>query len=140
MAQYRNAVMTSKGSELLLKAQAGNCRIKFTRMVSGDGTYSEDEKTLEALQARTELKSQKQSFAFEAIDVVGARSVKLTANITNHNESQTMTEGYYIQEIGLYAQEDGVEGTEVLYSISVADVADFLPPYNGLNPSVMQII
>ena len=56
------------------------------------------------------------------------------SSITNHDDTQTLSAGYYIREIAVFAQEDDKSDTEVLYSIAVADVADFLPTYNGNNP------
>ena len=58
----------------------------------------------------------------------------MKASITNHDDTQTLSAGYYIREIAVFAQEDDKSDTEVLYSIAVADVADFLPTYNGNNP------
>lgn len=134
MAQYRNAVMTQNGAALLNKAQAGLCKIKFTRMSTGDGQYSEGEKGIEELRKITSLKSHKQSFAFDSIKYQDDTSVELKASITNHDDTQTLSAGYYIREIAVFAQEDDKSDTEVLYSIAVADVADFLPTYNGNNP------
>lgn len=134
MAQYRNAVMTQNGAALLNKAQAGLCKIKFTRMSTGDGQYSESEKGIEELRKITSLKSHKQSFSFDSIKYQDDTSVELKASITNHDDTQTLSAGYYIREIAVFAQEDDKSDTEVLYSISVADVADFLPTYNGNNP------
>ena len=134
MAQYRNAVMTQNGAALLNKAQAGLCKIKFTRMSTGDGQYSESEKGIEELRKITSLKSHKQSFAFDSIKDQDDTSVELKASITNHDDTKTLSAGYYIREIAVFAQEDDKSDTEVLYSIAVADVADFLPTYNGNNP------
>jgi len=134
MAQYRNAVMTQNGAALLNKAQAGLCKIKFTRMSTGDGQYSESEKGIEELRKITSLKSHKQSFSFDSIKYQDDTSVELKASITNHDNMQTLSAGYYIREIAVFAQEDDKSDTEVLYSIAVADVADFLPTYNGNNP------
>ena len=137
MAQYRNAVMTQNGAALLNKAQAGLCKIKFTRMSTGDGQYSESEKGIEELRKITSLKSHKQSFAFDSIKYQDDTSVELKASITNHDDTQTLSTGYYIREIAVFAQEGDESDTEILYSIAVANVADFLPPYNGNNPTLI---
>lgn len=137
MAQYRNAVMTQNGAALLNKAQAGLCKIKFTRISTGDGEYSESEKGIEELRKITSLKSHKQSFMFDSIKYLNDTSVELKASITNHDDTQTLSVGYYIREIAVFAQEDDENDTEVLYSIAVANVADFLPPYNGNNPTLI---
>ena len=56
---FNNAIMTNGGARLLTKAQAGEIKIEFTRVEVGNGNYTEDEKTLEALQSQTALKSMK---------------------------------------------------------------------------------
>lgn len=73
--------------------------------------------------------------------VFSEHSVKLKALITNHDLATGETlvdEGYYINEIGLYAKEKDAEiSKEVLYSIAVTsgENGDFMPPYNGFNPA-----
>ena len=138
---FENAVMTNNGAALLTRAQAGEIKIEFTRMVVGNGTYSASEKTLAKLQQATKLKSQKNSYTLSDIDVYSDHSVKVTGLITNQDPVTHKTlveEGYYINEIGLYAKPSGGESsTEVLYSIAVTAGAngDFMPPYNGYNPA-----
>jgi len=139
---FINAVMTNKGAELLTKAQAGEAKIEFTRLVTGSGSYQEAEKTFEYLQERTGLRVLKQSFMPSSVTTVPPRSVLIKALITNHPVSgQELAEGYYINEMGLYAKEkDGDSSTEVLYSITVTTGAngDFMPPYNGYSPAEIQ--
>jgi len=60
--------------------------------------------------------------------------------ITNYkSESEYLTQGYYVREIGLYAQ-DPDEG-EILYAIAtaVSGHEDYLPSYNDLLPSTITI-
>ena len=59
---FNNAVMTNGGARLLTSAQAGEIKIEFTRSATGSGIYTEAEKKLAALQARTELKERKNSY------------------------------------------------------------------------------
>lgn len=134
MAQYAKAVLTDDGAMLLAKSLAGQCKIEFVCMATGNGEYAENEKTEEALEKISGLKSQKQRFNFASIKAYNDNAVILSANITNE---EIPGEGYYIQEIGLYAREAGIEGTEVLYSIVLAETADYLPPYNGYSPAVI---
>lgn len=140
-AQYGNAILTNKGAELLTKAQAGLCKIAFVKMAIGNGTYSANEKTVSALQQRTALKSQKNTYTFSDVYVYSEKSVKLTALISNYdsvNQQALVTTGYWINEIGLFAKEQGAaDSTAILYSISVCSDAqgDYLPPYNGYNPA-----
>lgn len=51
MADFNNAVMTNGGAALLATTTAGTAKIKFTKLVTGSGTYSDSEKTRASLQA-----------------------------------------------------------------------------------------
>lgn len=133
---FNNAVVTDAGTELLIKAQFGEAAIEFTRIAVGDGIYMEEEKDTKILQQATGLKSMKNTFGISGITISSENSVKITALITNYNiitEEVLVTEGYYINEIGLYAREKGAEGTEILYSLAVSSGqhGDFLPGYDG---------
>lgn len=137
---FNNAVMTNAGAWLLTRAQAGEVKIQFTRIATGNGTYSAAEKTLAALQARTALKTQKNSYPLSDVDIFSEYSVKVTALITNLDpvtREILVTQGYYINEMGLYAKPEGApDSAEVLYSITVTtgENGDFMPPYNGYSP------
>lgn len=132
---YNKAVMTNAGLALLNKAQAGAAAIQFTRMATGDGTYAAEEKMPSALRERAGLKSERNSYAISSIDVDSATGVKLTALLTNQDPATgaaLVTDGYYLNEIGLYAKEkDGGDDTEALYSVAVAAVEnrDYMPAY-----------
>lgn len=138
---FNNAVMTNAGARLLTRAQAGEIKIEFTRIATGSGIYTEAEKKLAALQARTELKERKNSYPLSDIDVYSDHSVKVTALITNQDpvtKETLVNQGYYINEMGLYAKPaGGADNTEVLYSVTVTagENGDFMPPYNGYNPA-----
>ncbi len=132
---YNNAVITDAGLALLNKAQTGTAAMQFTRMSIGDGTYSADEKTSSALQKRVALKSERNSYVLSSMDVTSAGGVKLTALLTNQDpvtEETLVTEGYYVNEIGLYAKEkNGGDDTEALYSVAVAAVEnrEYMPAF-----------
>lgn len=138
---FNNAVMTNKGAALLTKAQAGQCKIEFVKIVVGNGSYTEAEKTLAALQARTALKSPRNEYTLSDIYVFSDHSVKVTALITNQDpvtKRTLVTSGYYINEMGLYAKEQGAaDSTAILYSVTTTagTNGDFMPPYNGYNPA-----
>lgn len=135
---FNNAVMTNGGAQLLTMAQAGEIKIQFTRMAVGNGIYSEEEKTLAALQPATALRAEKNSYALSDVEVFSEHSVKITAIITNQDpvtHATLIDEGYYINEIGLFAKPEGDEDNEneVLYSIAITtgNNGDIMPPYNG---------
>lgn len=140
---FNNAVMTDQGAALLTKVQSGACKMEFTQIAVGDGVYTDDEKAVSTLQQRFALKSIRNVYALTNIEKYSIHSVKITALISNQDpvsKEPLVTQGYYINEIGLFAREVGEEGTDVLYSIAVTAGAsgDFMPPYNGFNP--VQII
>lgn len=137
---YNHAVVTDAGISLLNKAQAGQCAIQFTRIATGNGIYEAAEKTASALQKRTGLKSEKNSYPLSSVGLMPGGGVKVTAMITNQDPSTGETlvnEGYYINEIGLFAREKGAEeNNEVLYSITTAvEDGDYMPAYDAGNPT-----
>lgn len=134
MADFNSAVMTNEGAALLAQCQAGVAKMQFTAMVTGNGEYTKEEKRRESLQQRTSLKNQKQSFGFSKKEMATETSVLLAGVITNID----LTTGYYVREVGIYAKNELDEDSDpILYSIAIAIVADYLPPYNGLAPSTI---
>lgn len=138
---YNDAVITAAGSALLDRVQAGLASIQFTRLATGDGTYTADEKVSSALRGCAALRSEKNSYALSSVSVIPGGGVKLTALVTNQDPATgqvLVSEGYHITEIGLFAKERGGAGdTEVLYSITVAtgDTGDYLPAYTSGAPA-----
>jgi len=141
---FNNAVLTNAGARLLTSAQAGETKIEFTRIAVGRGSYTKEEKMLSSLQDMEALKSLRNSYPLSNIEIYSDYSVKLRALITNQDPATgeiLVTQGYYINEMGLYAKPVGTEDdSEILYSIVVTsgENGDFMPPYNGYNP--VQII
>ena len=134
MAEFNSAIMTNAGVALLAASMAGDSKIKFTKLVTGSGEYEEDEKERGNLQGLTSLKEQKQEFAFSSITMPTDTCVKLIAIVSN----EELTSGYYVNEVGIYAMDElNPDNEPILYSIAVANVADYLPPYNGLTPSTI---
>lgn len=134
MADFNSAVMTEAGVALLAASIAGNAKIKFTKLVTGSGEYTEVEKDRGNLQGLISLKEQKQEFPFSSITMATNTCVKLISVVTNED----VTSGYYVNEVGIYAIDElNPDNEPILYSIAVANVADYLPPYNGLSPSTI---
>lgn len=137
---FRNAVITRAGARLLTRAQAGEIKIKFTRVAIGDGAYQEEEKTFQALQESTGLRALKNSYPISSTEAISDHSVKITALISNQDPvtGETLVgSGYFINEMGLFAREaEGEPGTDTLYSIAVTGGGngDFMPPFNGHSP------
>ena len=132
MADFNNAVMTNGGAALLAATTAGTAKIKFTKLVTGSGTYSDSEKTRASLQARSTLKAQKQEIPFSKIEMATDTCVKLTALVSNAE----LSAGYYVNEIGIYTVDEFHPAPPpILYPIPTPKTAAYLPPYTGLPPS-----
>lgn len=140
MAQpFEYAVMTNLGIKLLNAAQAGECTIEFTRFAVGDGVYSVEEKERVALGKREALKNEKKSYSILSKRKENNNAIILTTNISNYDMEANValiTEGFYINEIAIFAREVGSED-EVMYSLAVVsgEYGDYMPPYNGYNPA-----
>jgi len=135
--EFNKAVMTNGGADLLNRAQAGNAVLEFTRMAIGDGIYDE-ETTVEAMQEMTGLKSEKYSYPIYKKSIESRRCLKLTSifgNAIPGEDTAFVTEGFYINEIGLYCKAKDEDDSEVLYSVTtvIGGRGDYMPPYNGKN-------
>lgn len=135
MAEFRRAVITQKGIALLAKAQADEIPITVTRTVSGSGQYTDSESLIE----RTALKVPQQSFAPTSIVRRNETTVLVRFSITNAPPGETLSHGYYVREVGIYA-DDPDEG-EILYSIAIAGegTCDYLPAYGGTLPTTIGV-
>ena len=83
---FKDAVVTDAGVQLLAKAQAGEIKIEFTRIETGNGIYEEREKDPEHLKAMAGLKSAKNSVPLSGVSVHSENSVKVSALITNFDQ------------------------------------------------------
>lgn len=119
MPEFTDVYLTKKGRTLQLKAQSG-VRLNFTKFAIGDGQHDQSV-NIEDIEA---LLNPRKDLNISGIQVEKDRC-KLHSAITNEG----ITEGFYIREIGLYAQ-DPDEG-EILYGISLAIQADYLPAAGG---------
>ena len=137
---YGQAVITDKGEELLAKSSAGQCLIEYVCMVVGNGMYTAEEKRHTELKRRTGLKGEKNRYSFSAA-TLESNAVRLTALLTNQDPVTAeglVTEGYYINEVGIYAKEKGTDNsTAILYSICLTSsdtgMGDYMPAYTGHN-------
>lgn len=127
MAEFHAAVTTDAGIALSTDLLTGE-QIIFTKLITGSGSYDEEEMTRHQLQKVTQIKEPRQEFEFSKMSKVTDSCILLKTLISNAD----LTEGYRITEIGVYAKKQGEEGNGILFSISVAKEADFLPRYNGL--------
>ena len=124
MAKYKTSIITSKGQELMAKATSGEAKIEFTKAVFGSGEWSDEDISPNII----ELKEQKQSVSISSMKVSSEQKnvVNLSAVLSNDN----LKEGYFINEIGLYARDKNAENSEeILYFIIIAEkgYADYFP-------------
>lgn len=116
---FNKAVITAKGLALDAKVSAGQTNAVFTAIKLGNGSYSDTED----LSAVTAIKSIKQTFGISSIAVIENNTVRLRSVIDNLG----VEEGYYISEVGIYAQDP--DYGEILYSIAtgVKNKMDYQP-------------
>lgn len=133
---FNKSVMTEDGARLLIKAISGKSRILITGMALGCGTYTESEKDVTSLCRSVALKRETQRVPISSLSVKTETSVTVTAVFSNDG----LEEPYNINEIGLFARDEGEEGDEVLYSIAVVseDEGEVMPVCCGDSP--IQII
>lgn len=128
MASFKNTVITNKGHALMAKIGSGSTKMNFTKIRISSQTYSD-----ETLGGLTSLGSVKQIVDISSVKVINPATVKVSGAISNAD----LATGYYVQTIGLYAQ-DPDEG-EILYSVTKAIEADWMPPNNGISSSSLMI-
>ena len=118
MPALYNMTITTKGLNLRARAEAEELVLQFTKVAIGNGDYDGSED----LMSLADLKSKKQELGINS-KTYEENTISLKTVVANTD----LEEGYYIKEIGVYAQ-DPEEG-EILYSISIAmdDKWDYLP-------------
>lgn len=121
MAQMNTTVITNKGQALMAKLIAGTAETKFTKIVLSSQTYSDSQ-----LRGLTSIGGIKQTTLVSRTVRTSASAVQVEGAVTNTQ----LNAGYHINTIGLYAT-DPNEG-EILYSVTTADQADYMPAYNGV--------
>ena len=134
MLIWNQSKLTKAGKALLAKAQAGQTSIQITKVQTGSGSYSSGEN----LEDRTALKTPKQTFPIQRKSISDAdNTLILKIAITNKSETETLSTGYDITELGIFAK-DPQKG-EILYSIATASTSEYMPAYNGVIPSVINL-
>jgi hypothetical protein len=117
MADFRGTILTTRGRNLLAKAQTGAI-LTFTKIKLGDGFWSSDTDP----NLLDDLVSPKMDLPIEDLRIVGDGTVRLRFVLTNTGLSQ----GFFMREIGIYAQDPDIG--EILYAVAYAgDRADFIP-------------
>ena len=118
---YSSAVVTAKGQELMEKVLAGESKITFTKVGTSEKAYAEYE----------EKQSLVPNIEKDAEDNVC--KIKCVAVFSNTG----LTEGYYINTIGLYAKGD--DGEEIMFSYIETDgTGKYMEAYNSQHPQSIQ--
>ena len=120
MAKFNGYVITEAGRNLIAKGLTGDT-ITFTKMQLGDGTTSNDGRTM------TALVSTKADLPIIGLSNTGTGIAELRFLINNKD----ITTGFYIKEVGVFAK--GSDGVEVLYAYNVSPNPDFIPPFSANN-------
>ncbi|WP_088186040.1 phage tail protein [Desulfosporosinus sp. FKA] len=116
MAQFAGMVLTNNGLALQAKAEAGTT-LTFTKVKIGDGQLG----TGQTLETLTDLIHPLENLPIASVSASGGLCT-ITATITNVG----ITQGFYVREVGLYATDPQLG--EILYAVTNATVADYLPP------------
>ena len=126
MAQFGGMKLTNAGRNILAKALTGK-PLKFTKAWAGDGYPPSDEEIL----TMTDLVKPHREMEIADMSIppyIG------TAKITVVLSNKDMTAGFFLREIGLFAQ-DPDTGAELLYGYANSgDTADYMPGQDGADP------
>lgn len=122
MAKWRESVMTECGEELLAEAVKGDNNIQFEKVSIGCGIYTEEEKSEEFLKKQSDLKQAMNEYPVSSI--LQDKNI-VTLKVLMGNAS--VTKGYSITEMGLWARRQGSSDELELYSIILADSSDYFP-------------
>lgn len=125
MASFKPTVITSRGQSLLAKVEAGLVTLTFTNVRTSSTQYPDGTK-FETLTAMTNIK---QTSLVSGVRFASPASVLVTSSFTN----ASLSTGYYVYAVGLYATDPDLG--EILFSITPATMADYMPADNGVSVS-----
>ena len=129
MASIKRTGITDKGKDIIAREVAGATDLTFTK-ISASNNKLADTVNLETL---INLDGIKQTVNVSKIEKLGTSQVKVTATFNNSG----LMNGYSMESLGVYARD--TTGTEILFAITVADKADFMPATNGINLSTVTV-
>lgn len=127
MAEFKRVVITRNGQTLMAKLMSGTGTVEFTKIGVSSTTYTDTQ-----LESLTSLSGVKQTAPITNIARNNNASVTVEGAISN----EELTVGYYMQTIGLYAKDP--DAGEILYAVTTASVAGYMPPFNNRTPSGAQ--
>ena len=122
MVQYSKLTLTAKGAAMNAKMIAGQTGFTFSKVCASDTVYTEAQ-----LPNLTTLSGIKQTSLISKV----TRSNNVTITIETAFTNASLTTGYYMRTLGLYAV-DPNEG-EILYAVCIAANDNcYMPPNNGV--------
>lgn len=124
MAEFKKVVITKDGQSLMAKLMSGSGTVEFTKIAVSSTSYNDSQ-----LEGLTSLSGIKQEATISKVTRNNDVSVQVEGAITNLE----VTTGYHMHTLGLYAK-DPQQG-EILYAVTNASVAGYMPPFNGRTPS-----
>lgn len=127
MAEFKKVVITRNGQALMAKLMSGTGTVEFTKIGVSSTTYTDAQ-----LEALTSLSGVKQTAPITNV----ARNNSVSVTVEGAISNEDLTVGYYMQTIGLYAKDPNVG--EILYAVTTASVAGYMPPFNNRTPSGAQ--
>lgn len=144
MAISRNlSVITDAGAAVIAECVYNSKKVVFTEMRIGSGAYEESEITQANLRAKTQLKSEKNTYKISRVELDNAgdgyEKIRVSAGFSNYdnvNQTGIVSTGYFITEVGVYGKVQG-EDTNVLLAICVIgdpnhiELNDYMPAYDS---------
>lgn len=121
--EFNKSVVTNQGRELMAKLLSKKATTEFTQVAISSTEYQDNQ--LEELTVLSNIKQTSKAQAYSN----NKTTVSATAAINNEG----LTEGYYINTVGLYATDP--DKGEILYSVSTAKVNGYMPPDIGVSKS-----
>lgn len=129
MASIKRTGITDKGKDLITREIAGITELTFTT-ISASSNKLADTVNLETLINVDEVK---QTVNVSKVEKIGTSQIKVTATFNNSG----LMSGYSMETLGIYAKDTA--GTEILFAVTVAGTADYMPATNGINLSTVTV-
>lgn len=127
MAEFKRVVITRNGQTLMAKLMSGTGTVEFTKISVSSTTYTDTQ-----LETLTSLSGVKQTAPITNV----ARNNNVSVTVEGAISNEELKVGYYMQTIGLYAKDPDLG--EILYAVTTASVAGYMPPFNNRTPSGAQ--
>ncbi|WP_163538325.1 hypothetical protein [Gracilibacillus sp. YIM 98692] len=120
MADYTGMKLTDNGRGLQAKAEAGET-LTFNKVKIGDGELVDGD----SYETRNDLVNPLLDLNISVVQAEEDGTCLIRSNMTNEG----VNEGFYVKEVGIFAQDPDIG--EILYAFSTAVVTDYLPPEGG---------